>query len=115
MQEQYSLVYGSSMRMTAASLVSFVISQKLDVFLFGLISKLTDGKKLWLRNNLANIISQLLDTTIFDFIAFWHISPKFNAQFIISMIIPYWLFKVVFALLDTPFCYLGVRWLGGKK
>jgi uncharacterized PurR-regulated membrane protein YhhQ (DUF165 family) len=41
------------------------------------------------------------------FIAFYQTTPKFTVAFVFSLIIPYWLFKVLFALLDTPFCYLG--------
>lgn len=115
MQEQYAMVFGSSLRMTIASLVSFAVAQQLDVFMFSFWGKVTKGKHLWIRNNLSTIVSQLIDTTIFEFIAFWHLNDKFTTSYIISLIIPYWLFKVVFALLDTPFCYLGVRWLRGKK
>ena len=115
MQEQYATVFGSSMRMTIASLISFVVAQQLDVFMFSLWGKITKGKHLWIRNNMSTIVSQLIDTTIFEFIAFWHLTPKFTTAYIFSLILPYWLFKVVFALLDTPFCYLGVWWLSGKK
>ena len=115
MQEQYATVFGSSMRMTIASLISFVVAQQLDVFMFSLWGKITKGKHLWIRNNMSTIVSQLIDTTIFEFIAFWHLTPKFTTSYIFSLILPYWLFKVVFALLDTPFCYLGVWWLSGKR
>ena len=115
MQEQYATVFGSSMRMTIASLISFVVAQQLDVFMFSLWGKITKGKHLWIRNNMSTIVSQLIDTTIFEFIAFWHLTPKYTTSYIFSLILPYWLFKVVFALLDTPFCYLGVWWLSGKK
>ena len=114
-QEQYATVFGSSLRMTIASLISFVVAQQLDVFMFSLWGKITKGKHLWIRNNMSTIVSQLIDTTIFEFIAFWHLTPKFTTGYIFSLILPYWLFKVVFALLDTPLCYLGVWWLSGKK
>ena len=115
MQEQYAMIFGSSLRMTIASLVSFVVAQQLDVFMFSFWGKVTHGKHLWIRNNLSTIVSQFIDTTIFEFIAFWHLNDKFTTGYIFSLIIPYWLFKVVFALLDTPFCYLGVRWLRGRS
>lgn len=115
MQKEYELIFGSSMRMTAASIISFIISQKLDVVLFSTWKKVTHGKYLWIRNNFSTIISQFIDTTIFDFIAFYHLTEKYTVAFVFSLIIPYWLFKVAFALLDTPFCYLGVRWLRGRE
>ena len=45
------------------------------------------------------------------FVAFYHMTDRYTASFIFSLIIPYWLFKVLFAFLDTPLCYLGVWWL----
>lgn len=113
-QTEYERIFGSSVRMTLASIISFTVSQKLDVWLFAAIRKITGGKHLWLRNNAATIICQFLDTVLFEFIAFWHLTDRYTAAFLFTLIIPYWLFKVLFALLDTPFCYLGVKWLRGN-
>ena len=52
-----------------------------------------------------------MDTTVFMFIAFYMVSPKFDALFIIKLIIPYLLLKIAFAVLITPVVYWGVRWL----
>lgn len=112
-QNEYSIIFGSSLRMTCASIVSFAVSQKLDVVLFAFIRRLTGEKHLWIRNNVATIICQFLDTVLFEFIAFWHLTPTYTFSFLFTLIIPYWLFKVLFALLDTPICYLGVSWLKG--
>jgi hypothetical protein len=49
------------------------------------------------------------------FVAFYAISPKFTVEYIFSLIVPYWLIKVLFAIFDTPFCYLGVTWLRGEQ
>lgn len=114
-QEQYELIFSSSLRMTIASIISFMISQSYDVFAFDFFKARTKGKHLWLRNNLSTMTSQFIDTTVFMFIAFYQISDKFTVPFIFSLIIPYWLFKIAFALLDTPLCYLGVRWLRGEQ
>jgi queuosine precursor transporter len=115
LQEQYALIFGSSLRMTFASIISFIISQSFDVSAFDFWKRLTKGRHLWLRNNMSTIFSQFIDTTIFMFLAFYQVSPKFTAGFIFSLIIPYWFFKVAFALLDTPLCYIGVRWLNNEK
>jgi uncharacterized integral membrane protein (TIGR00697 family) len=114
-QEAYELIFGGTLRMIFASLVAFVVSQLHDVWSFHFWKQKTKGKMLWLRNNLSTMVSQLIDTTLFMFIAFFHLTPKFTTPFIISLIIPYWLFKIVFAIIDTPLCYAGVSWLRGKK
>jgi len=110
-QEQYELIFGASMRIMIASVIAFLISQMHDIWAFGMWKKVTKGRFLWLRNNLSTAVSQLIDTCIFMFIAFYKINPKFTAAFVFSLIIPYWLIKVLFALCDTPFVYIGVWWL----
>jgi uncharacterized integral membrane protein (TIGR00697 family) len=117
LQESYVSIFSSSMRMTIASLISFYIAQHIDVFTFSMIKKVTKSKHLWIRNNVSTVISQFFDTTIFMFIAFYHITPKYTTPFIFSLIFPYWAFKVLFAIIDTPLCYLGVYWVkkGNKE
>jgi len=109
--ESYRIVFGNSLRIMFASLVAFIISQRHDIWAFEFWKKQTKGKHLWLRNNLSTIVSQFLDTTLFMFLAFYHMAPKFGAAFVFSLIIPYWLVKVTFALADTPFVYALVNWL----
>ena len=110
----YMVVFGTSLRMIIASLFAFTLAQTHDIWAFHFWKKRTGGRFLWLRNNLSTMVSQLIDTTIFMFIAFYLVTPKFNAGFIFTLIIPYWLFKVLFAFIDTPLVYLGVKWLKTK-
>lgn len=114
-QDSYAVIFSSSLRMTAASLLAFVVSQLHDVWSFDFWKRKTSGKHLWLRNNLSTMGSQLIDSTIFMFAAFYGITEKFTVPFIISLIIPYFLFKILIAIIDTPFCYLLVRWMRGDE
>lgn len=109
--EEFTTVFSSSLRMLLASFAAFLFGQLHDIWAFNFWKKITKGKYLWLRNNLSTVISQLIDTTLFMFIAFYMVTPQFTAPFIIELIIPYWLFKVGFAFIDTPLVYLGVKWL----
>jgi uncharacterized integral membrane protein (TIGR00697 family) len=115
MEKEYQAIFSLSLRMLMASNISFLISQLHDIFVFDFLKRKTKGRFLWIRNNLSTIFSQLFDTIIFMFVAFYQISPKFDVAFIVSLIIPYWLLKISMAVLDTPFCYLGVKWLKKKK
>jgi queuosine precursor transporter len=114
LQEAYESTLSQSMRIIIASLAAFFISQMHDLWAFQFWKNKTRGKYLWLRNNLSTITSQLIDTTIFMFLAFYLLTPKFTAWFVITLIIPYWLLKVFMAFIDTPFVYLGVKWLRRK-
>jgi len=109
--DAYTTIFGGSLRMILASMVAFAISQSWDMWFFEKIKTKTKGKMLWLRNNLSTMTSQLIDSTIFMFIAFYAITPMFTVSFIISLIIPLYIMKVLFAFIDTPFVYLGVKWL----
>ena len=112
--EAYSTVFGSSIRIIIASMVAFLISQTHDIWAFNFWKQRTHGRFLWLRNNLSTIASQFIDTTLFTFIAFYQMTPAFTVARVFQMIIPYWLLKVGFAFLDTPFVYLLVKWLRSK-
>jgi uncharacterized integral membrane protein (TIGR00697 family) len=113
--EAFLEVFNPSLRIIAASLIAFAIAQVHDVFAFEFWKSKTRGRFLWFRNNASTIVSQFIDSTIFMFIAFYMAAPQYTADFIFALIIPYWLLKVFVAFVDTPFVYLGVRWLGGKK
>lgn len=108
---EYAKVFGISIRIIIASIVAFLLSQFHDIWAFNFWKEKTKGKFLWLRNNFSTITSQFLDTIIFMFIAFYHVSPKFTVAYILTLALPYWLLKVLVALFDTPFVYLGVYWL----
>ena len=110
-QESYAAIFGVSIRMMMASILAFFIAQRHDIWAFNFWKKKTHGKFLWLRNNASTFVSQFIDSTVFMFVAFYHLTPKFTVAYIFGLIIPYWIFKILFALLDTPFAYLGVRWL----
>ncbi len=110
---EYSKIFGTTLRIFIASIIGFFFSQMHDVWAFNFWKNATKGKFLWLRNNASTIVSQFLDTTLFMFIAFYGL-PKFDVAYTFALVIPYWIVKVLFALCDTPFCYVGVRWLKGK-
>ncbi|MDZ4221375.1 MAG: queuosine precursor transporter, partial [Patescibacteria group bacterium] len=109
--DAYQLVFSNSLRIIAASLTAFFLSQMHDIWAFDFWKKKTHGKFLWLRNTLSTSASQFIDTVIFMFIAFYQVTPMFDVAFLFSLIIPYWLFKVAFAVIDTPIVYALVAWL----
>lgn len=107
LQTEFETVLGSVPRITLAGLITFAISQTLDVHIFHKLKVKHDGKKLYIRNNVSTITSQLVDSFTFIFLAFVGTIPLleiFKTAFI------QWTVKVVLALLDTPFCYAMVRW-----
>jgi len=100
--DSFKALLGSSERIIIASITAYLISQFLDVWLFIGLKELTQGRWLWLRNNVATILSQLVDSVIFVTIAFYGNLP------IGELIVGQWMVKIAIALLDTPFVYAGV-------
>ncbi len=113
--DAYVTIFGTSLRMIIASIIAFAVAQLHDVWAFEFWKKKTKGKMLWLRNNLSTFVSQAIDTLLFMTIAFYGISDKFTFGFIITLAVPYYLFKIAFAAIDTPFVYLGVKWLQNQE
>jgi len=109
MNESYKSIFTVSIRMAIASILAFFLAQIHDLWAFHFWKKKTKSKYLWLRNNLSTIVSQLIDSTVFMFVAFYN-PAIFPATLVIKLILPYYIFKILFALLDTPFAYLGVWW-----
>jgi uncharacterized integral membrane protein (TIGR00697 family) len=112
--EAYNNVFSNSLRIILASMIAFTISQHHDIWAFNFWKQKTNGRYMWLRNNFSTIVSQLLDSIVFLFIAFYHVTPELDAVAVFHMILPLWALKIIFALLDTPFVYLGVRWLASE-
>ena len=111
-KEGYNQIFGLSVRFSIASLVAFTIAEYQDVFSFFFFKKKLGKKYFWLRSNLSNLWSQLIDTIIFMSIAFIGI---YSIKTIILIIIPWWIIKVSMGFLYTPFSYLGIRLLLGKN
>jgi queuosine precursor transporter len=108
---EYVTVFSGSIRMIIASLIAFIVSQLHDIWAFEFWKSKLHGKYLWFRNNASTFVSQAIDTLLFMFIAFYGISDKFTAGFILELSVSFWLFKIAFAALDTPFVYALVSWL----
>ncbi len=109
--DAYANIFGTSLRMMLASIIAFTLAQLQDIVIFEKIRAITKKKWLWLRANLSTTVSEMVDTTVFMFVAFYLVTPKFDALFIVTLIIPYLLLKVGFAIFITPAVYVGVRFL----
>lgn len=106
-QEHFAHFFRGTFRITLASFCAFLISQLHDVWAFDFWGKKTKGKHLWIRNNFSTIASQAIDSVIFVGIAFGGVLP---ISVLWSMVLGMWIIKWIIAILDTPFCYLLVRW-----
>jgi uncharacterized integral membrane protein (TIGR00697 family) len=107
-QDSYNTIFGISTRVAVASLAAFIIAEYQDVVTFFFLRKKLGTGLFWLRSNLSNLWSQLLDSAIFMIIAFAGVYPTHT---LINIIITWWLYKVVMGLFYTPLSYVGLRLL----
>lgn len=108
---EYTAIFGTSARIVAASITAFLLSEFSDVWTFLFVRNKTHKKFLWLRTNISNSISMIIDTFAFMYLAFYMLTPKFTALFVLQMIIPYLIFKIVWGMVSSPLVYAGAKWL----
>ena len=104
------VLFSNTPRLIAASLAVYVVSQFFDVWLYHkwwafTEKKFGDRKKfLWLRNNGSTLVSQLINTLLFTFIAF---AGVYDIGTLFSIFASGYVIYVFTSLLDTPVLYLA--------
>ena len=94
-QDAFETILGQGSRLMVAGVISYGISQTLNVALFDRL-KAGTGKMVWLRGGIAAVASQIVDTLLFVTIAFYGIFPI--APLLISAIIA----KMVLSVIMVP-------------
>jgi len=69
--EAFKGIFGQGTWIIIGSIVAFLVGQVLDVFVFHRIKKITGEKYIWLRSTGSTVVSQLIDSFIVLFIAFY--------------------------------------------
>lgn len=110
--EATTTIFNFTPRFVFGSLLAYLISQRLDVWLFHVIKEWTEGRHLWLRNNLSTMCSQALDTVIYGLVVWWGVVDLATAM---QLALAKYLFKLIIAIVDTPFIYLARSWETGDR
>jgi uncharacterized integral membrane protein (TIGR00697 family) len=107
MHEAHEALFGFTPRFVFGSLFAYLISQTHDVWMFHFLRRKTNGKHLWLRNNVSTITSQAIDTVLYSLVVWWAV---FDLRTAIELALVKYVLKIVIALLDTPFIYWARTW-----
>lgn len=103
--EHFRAVLQFSPRFSILSVVAVAVSGVLDVALFSHFkSRDTEDKKLWVRNNVSTMVSQVVDNVLFMGVAYIGLLPF---ETIMKMILMCTVVEFVSAVLDTPFVYIA--------
>jgi queuosine precursor transporter len=119
-------IFGQGLWIIIGSMVAFLIGQVLDVLVFHRIKKATGEKRIWLRATGSTLISQLVDSFVVLFIAFYigrRIQEGQGDAWTLKQILVTgtgnYIYKFIVAIALTPVIYLihGVieRYLGHNK
>ncbi|MES1223893.1 MAG: queuosine precursor transporter [Bacteroidota bacterium] len=108
MQSAFSGIFGQGMWIIFGSLVAFLVSQLVDVYVFHRIKKVTGEKKVWLRATGSTLVSQLIDSFIVLAIAF-KLGNNWTWSQVIAIGCMNYIYKFTVAILLTPLIYLAEK------
>ena len=107
MNNAFSGIFGQGMWIIVGSITAFIIGQFTDVFIFHRIKKITGEKGLWLRATGSTLVSQLIDSFVVIFIAFY-INPQYHysLKMVAAIGLVNYTYKFIVAIFMTPVLYL---------
>jgi uncharacterized integral membrane protein (TIGR00697 family) len=95
-------IFAAIPRIALASIIAYLVSQNLNVWLFSMLKKQSGKKQLWLRGLVSSSLGQLVDSVLFFSIAFGHTIP--NKQLLQIMVVGFAV-KLFVCLLGIPILY----------
>jgi uncharacterized integral membrane protein (TIGR00697 family) len=98
-------IFAFNLRISISSIVMCYLSNMLDIIVFEKIKKKIPNK-MWVRNNIATIISNCLENYLFTIFAFIGI---YDIGTILSIATTTTILEIVIAICDTPFLYLSKK------
>ncbi len=110
--EHIRAIFSTTPRLLLASFLGYAVSQRFDVWLYHLIWDITAEKCgdrsrfLWLRNNAATMVSQIINTIMFNLIAF---AGVYDRSTLIDIMVSGYVVYIFTSLADTPAVYFSRR------
>ena len=93
-----------------ASLTAYLIGQFLDIEVFQWFRTVLAGRFIWVRAQGSTLVSQLFDSVIVTFLAFWGTLPTAKLT---QLALNNYLWKFLVVILITPLLYMGHGLLRG--
>jgi len=107
MNNAFAGIFGQGLWIIVGSIIAFLVGQIADVTIFHNIKRLTGDSKLWLRATGSTLVSQLIDSFVVIFIAFY-LNPQYDWswQMVAAIGLVNYTYKFIVAILMTPILYL---------
>jgi hypothetical protein len=117
MQAAFTSIFGQGMNIIIGSLTAFAVGQLVDAFIFRRIKRITGDKRIWLRATGSTVVSQLVDSVVVTYVAFW-IFKDMSFPMATALVLTAYSYKLFVAILSTPLVYLahaGVAYYLGRE
>jgi len=101
----FAKIFRQGLNIIVGSIAAFILGQLLDAYVFQYLRKITGNKRLWIRATGSTIVSQLIDSYVVIFVAFYLLNNWTLAQ-VLSTGVNSYLYKVMMAIALTPVLYL---------
>ena len=101
----FHLVFGQGLYIIIGSVVAFLVSQVIDVYIFHKIKQRTGEKTMWMRSTGSTLVSQLIDSFVVLFIAFY-IGAGWDMRLVLAIGFVNYIYKFTIAILVTPLLYV---------
>ena len=98
-------IFAFNLRISISSIAMCYLSNMLDIIVFEKIKKKIPNK-MWVRNNIATIISNCLENYFFTIFAFIGI---YDLKTIFAIATTTTILEIMIAICDTPFLYLSKK------
>ncbi|PRY06797.1 hypothetical protein CLV24_1251 [Pontibacter ummariensis] len=102
----FNSVYRQGLGIILGSVVAFLLSQFLDATVFHWLRHITGSQKIWLRATGSTLVSQLVDSFVVLFVAFY-LFGNWPIEQILSVATINYIYKFCVAILLTPLLYVA--------
>ncbi|MBC5992515.1 queuosine precursor transporter [Pontibacter cellulosilyticus] len=102
----FNAIYRQGLGIIIGSVIAFLLSQFLDATVFHWLHKYTGSKKIWLRATGSTLVSQLIDSFVVLFIAFF-VFGNWTMELVLSVAILNYTYKFLVAVILTPLLYVA--------
>lgn len=101
----FNTIFGQGLWIIIGSLTAFLVGQLVDVLVFHYFKSITGSSKIWLRATGSTLVSQLVDSFVVLFIAFY-IGAGWDLKLVLVIGLMNYIYKFIIAIIVTPLLYL---------
>jgi uncharacterized integral membrane protein (TIGR00697 family) len=103
-QPHLAYILANTTRIVAASFASYLTTQFIDIYVYGILKRLTQEKYFVMRNYASLCLSQLLDTILFSYLGLYGIVENIGHIILVSYAI-----KVGAIVMMSPFLVVAKK------